>query len=207
MKVPAVACASLSLLSALALTGCTAGEATPPPATVTVTVTAPAPEPMTPSPTIELPAVESTLTPSPSPAAIVVTPGAERKLNLSDAYNPSNYWKEASFQQVGSTENQQAIGVEFDCYRTPMLEFRFAQNTGTFRAVVAQDLNSESSNETQEWALIVDGRPQETKQISFKDSVELTAPLTGVAVVKIAAKNQGNCGTSTGLITSATIQG
>lgn len=190
---------------ALVLAGCSAQPAAPvptPEAPVTVTVTAPPPSPT---------ATTSTNTPAggaASPGVISVGPGEGRTLHLTDAHGADRAWSEAGFQPVGSAQPRQAIGAMVYCPGDAELEFRFAQKEGTFKATVAQDMNSKSSTEDLEWALVVDGRQIETKRIAFKDSAEFTTPLSGVAVVQLVVKNARPCkAQATALVTSAVIQG
>lgn len=198
---------AVGLSSLILLTAC-AGEPTGSTPTATVTVTAPAAAP-TPS---SLPTTSSS-TPQPGsspsgPAVISVQPGAERTLTKSDAFSAEN-WDEGSYQPVNQPQEMQALAAVAGCrYGAEELEFRFAQNAGSLTFQVAQDMSSKSSEEILEWALVVDGRQVETKKIAFKDSVELTTPLTGVAVVKLQVNNPEPCSSSAiGLVTKAVIQG
>lgn len=199
--------AGVLVAAGLFLGGCSAlpvvsGVPAPTPeAPVTVTVTAPAP-----SPTVTTTVASAGA--SAAPSIISVAPGTDRTLHLTDAYSVESAWSEAGFQPVGSAETRQAIGARVYCVRGPQLEFRFAQNGGTFKATVAQDMNSALSTQELEWSLVVDGRLAETKRIAFKDSAEFTTPLSGVAVVQLNVAQAKPCKESViALVTSAVIQG
>lgn len=197
---------AVGLLAVLTLTACGAQTASGPAATVTVT--APASESAvtdSPSPSA------STKTPSASPTGpevISVDPGAERVLTKSDAFT-AEYWDEGSFQPVGQPQEVQAMAATAYCAAGPReMEFRFAQNAGNLTFQVAQAMSSPSSEENLEWALVVDSRQVMTKKIAFKESVELTTPLAGVAVVKLQVSNPRPCsGNAVGLVTRAVIKG
>lgn len=145
---------------------------------------------------------------SDDPEPLSVDPGAERVLTMADAFSAEN-WEEASFQPVNQSENIQAMAATVGCSRKgEELEFRFAQNSGELTFDLAQDMSSDSSDELLEWALEVDGRQVETKKVAFKDSAQLTTPLSGVAVVKLQLSNPTPCtGSAVGLVTKATIKG
>lgn len=200
------------LLAGLLLTACaTPGVGTPSPA-VTVTVAAPTPsESPTPEPTAsQTHSATAMPTASPSgPQVISVRPGAERRLTKSDAFSADG-WQESSFQPVGRADAVQALGSSVTCRASGPreLEFRFAENQGTLTFEVAQAMSSPSSEESLEWALVVDGRQIETKRIAFKETAEFMASLTGVAVVKLQVKNPSPCsGHAIGLVTRAVIKG
>lgn len=145
--------------------------------------------------------------PAGSPGAIVVQPGSDRKLHLTDAYDRTSHWEEHIFQAVGQ-DKAQAIGAEIYCNGSQSLEFRFSNTDGTFKATVAQDIDSSSSSNILEWSMIVDGQQVEAKQIAFKDTAEFSTPLAGVAVVRLETETTGKCERgATGLITSAVVQG
>ena len=197
---------AVGLLAVLTLTACGAQTASGP--APTVTVTAPASEAAvtnSPSPSA------STKAPSASPTGpevISVDPGAERVLTKSDAFSADN-WDEGSYQPVGQAQEIQALAANAYCDRgSKKLEFRFAQNAGSLTFQVAKAMSSRSSGEILEWALVVDGRQVMTKKIAFKESVELTTPLAGVAVVQLQVSNPRPCsGEATGLVTRAVIKG
>lgn len=207
---------SLALVGLLVLTACAGASTTP----VTSSV---------PSVETSAPQVESSTTPSaqvssnpPSsptssvhspassvdgPGIIEVQPGSERPLHLTDAYDASSMWKEGSFQAV-TLDPSQAIGAKLGCASHAALEFRFSNTDGTFRAEVAQDINSASSSNTLEWSMLVDGQRTETEPIAFKETAEFSTPLAGVAVVRLETKISGKCQKgATALITSAKIDG
>ena len=68
---------------------------------------------------------------------------------------------------------------------------------------------SATSDAQLEWALLVDGRQVQTEIIAFKESAELVADLSGVAVVQVLYRQvqDSGCGDTLGLITSAVIEG
>lgn len=194
----------------LALAGCgestTAEVETPAPVTVTVTATA----------TVESTSPSRPAT-SASPASqsagsevIVVDPGSTRTLTKADAF-ASEGWEEGSFQAVGGARPEQALAARSSCARkkSQPLEFRFAQNQGTVRFTVAHSMLSATSDAQLEWALLVDGRQVQTEIIAFKESAELVADLSGVAVVQVLYRQvqDSGCGDTLGLITSAVIEG
>jgi len=194
----------------LALTGCgeptTAEVETPAPATVTVTATA----------TVESTSPTRPATPaspasqSAGPEVIMVDPGSTRTLTKADAF-ASQGWEEGSFQAVGGTRPEQALAARSHCGRkkSQPLEFRFAQNQGKIRFTVAHSMLSATSDAQLEWALLVDGRQVQTEIIAFKESAELVADLSGVAVVQVLYRQvqDSGCGDTLGLITSAVIEG
>ena len=203
-----VAVAFLALM-ALA-TGCAASPQVPSPAvTVTVTVT-PEAAVSTPSATVvsatPRTAGMSTQASATGPAIISVVPGGERRLSLVDAFGDTSDWQEGSFQAPGSANRVQGVTTSISC-SSEELEFRFSSATGRFVANVAQSMESPASDKIQEWTLTLDGRRAETKRISFKESAELAADLTGVAVVKLGVANVSGCASTKGLITSLTIHG
>lgn len=200
------AAVGLSLAACTVPGGTTTSTTTAPP---TVVIIAPmTPTTATPAPAIAEPTLSQPQSSSSGPQIIRVDPGSQRTLTKADAFAAQN-WDEGSYQAVGQAQTGQAIAYAVACdYGTNPLEFRFSQNQGTLKFVVAQAMNSRSSAEKQEWALIVDGRQVQTKSISFKDSVEITTPLSGVAVVQLKVSEPRPCsGSSIGLITSAVITG
>lgn len=112
---------------------------------------------------------------------------------------------------AGKQGEIQALAEDVNCYSNDddVLEFRFAQASGTLVLHVAQDMHSAKSNQTMEFALKVDGRQVQTKDITFKQTATLSTPLTNVAVVQVHAQLVGDhCdGPATALITSATVTG
>lgn len=117
--------------------------------------------------------------------------GADRTLGLADAFDRSD-WEEGNFTPVGSTTDAQALAATVNCSssRPRVLEFRFSGTDGyTLRASVAQELHSPNPSATLEFALVLDDRQTSTKSIKFKQSAELTADLTGVAVVQLTVKH------------------
>lgn len=211
-----VACAVVSL--ALLVSSCAQGptvSSAPTPAPTEATTVA------TPSPPIDTTSAEPTASasptptstptdddsPDPSPGVTVVGPGsATTRLTLAQAVS-SEGWDERSYTPVGS-DPMQAMGAVIGCYDEREVEFRFNQRRGTFRAEVAQDQNSQSSDQTVEFALIVDGSQLDTRRIGFKESQFLGTDLAGVAVVKVRASlADDRCSgkSVTALITSVTI--
>lgn len=199
-----------ALIIGVLLTACAGPGAGTPSPTVSATAeaTAPTPSPTSPpTPSNSPTATSSTATPD-GPQVISVTPGAERRLTRSDAFS-AEYWEERSFQPVGQAQEVQALGTTADCRMTAReLEFRFAENAGDLTFEVAQSMSSPSSEESLEWALVVDGRQVETKMIAFKETAEFATSLAGVAVVKLQVKNPTPCsGRAVGLLTKAVIKG
>lgn len=207
LSITRVAAVSLTFL----LGGCAGLTAAMPLPTVTVTAEAPSPTPTPPPTASSVVPVRSAGVSASAGGVIVVPVGSERTLHLVDA-QPTSKWREAGFQPVGSSGAQQAIGAVVTCWsggNPEPLEFRFAQNSGTFEATVAQDMGAKSSSEQLEWTLTVDGRPQEVKRIFFKESATFTTPLAGVAVVQLSTKiSSDKCkDATTALVTSVTIKG
>ena len=87
------------------------------------------------------------------------------------------------------------------------LEFRLLPTSGTVRISAAQDLMSDSSDNPLTVQLLADGKVVGEQAITFKQTAELSAPLTGVTVLKIVATSKTPCRTSSvALITRALIQ-
>lgn len=209
IRKPAVIVLTL-LVVGLSSTGCTAKPAAPQ-VTETVTVTAPPPSTETPqtTPTDNAPEEVAPEPVASGPQVIIVDAGSTRTLTLNDAFGDTDSWKEGSFQAAGVAEPTQAIATVSNRWCSERtLEFRFAQNEGTFSASVAQAMDSKSSTEELEWALIVDGRKVSTKRLAFKEITEFETPLTGVAVVQLTVKSATrSCAEATALVTSVTVQG
>lgn len=152
----------------------------------------------------------TTATTDSSPSPIGPQNGT-RTLTLADAFKPGN-WKEGAFAPTGQTPAQ-AMAITVDCYdshNATTMEFRFSRATGKLQFTVAQGDTSNSSDAVLEWALTVDGRQTEAKTIGFKDTAVLSTDLTGVAAVKISAKqklDQRCTGDVTALITKAVVTG
>lgn len=129
-----------------------------------------------------------------------------RTLTLADAFDPGD-WVEGSYTPTNQSPLQ-AIGVGVGCYSDELVEYRFSRATGSMTVSVAQDSQSDSSDVTLEWGLIVDGRQVKSTTNSFKETAELKTDLSGVAVVKISVKQKesGNCsGQATALITQIVV--
>lgn len=162
-------------------------ESTP---AATVTVTAPAQAADTSDPG------QSDTTPgSPSGGPTIVRPtvsSGEQRITLAEAVKHAS-WHEGQYVPAGKAEGIPAIATEVSCYedgRGTLLEMRFPDAVGkaTLHANVAQGMDSESSNEKLEFTLQTDGRRADTKNIDFKGTAELIAPLSGVTVATIWVK-------------------
>lgn len=224
MSLPATARLTLAASAlALAVAGCTAAPvpstsspATTEPVAAPSSATAPTPTPSTvagPSITLGAPA------PSPSgadlpgtgtrtPALVTALPGSTVTLDLTNAFHADG-WAAGLYQPAGTTTQVPALATTANCGQPGTeLEYRFAQTGGNIKVTVAQDLRSDSSDNTVLFQLVADGRAVAEKPVTFKQSAELTAPLNGVTVVKIVAAPQGACrSSSTALVTRAVVQG
>lgn len=144
---------------------------------------------------------------STGPVIIREPTGTEKVLTLADAFAAEN-WTEELRQPAGKAAQQQAIATRVYCgQESSPLEFRFAEQPGTLRLTVAQDMASASSDAKVEFALIVDGRRLESKAITFKETTELSASLSGASVVNVIASTKESCSRNTviALITKAVI--
>lgn len=130
-----------------------------------------------------------------------------RILTLADVFEPGQ-WTEGSYQPAGAANQIQAMGVSLYCgSEDQTMELRFNGQTSKLVANVAQDFRSPSSDHTLEFSAKADGRQIVTKAIQFKGSAELVVPLSGVAVVQLAAKSTGSAcsGSATALITKLSV--
>lgn len=213
-----VAIGLLAPLLALTLAGCAlSGGTTPPPGAPTPSEPSTAPVP-TPTPTVASPTLtisvptDATGSPSTTPSAsdrvITVPIGTERQLSEADAASPGT-WIRGTFAPAGSAAPVESLAQAVLCGESPApLEFRFADTAGTLTVGAAQAATSASSNETLTWTLVTDGRLQQTRRVAFRDAVDLTVPLAGVAKVTIQVSNQDTCsGSATALITKAAVKG
>lgn len=142
------------------------------------------------------------------PSLVVVPPGGTAELGLANAFH-SDGWRDGYYQPAAASTKQAALAASVNCGQAGVeLEYRFAPTSGTLAVSVAQDVLSDSSDNTVGFTILTDGRSVAEKAISFKQTAELTAPLDRVTVVKIVAATKGACRTSsTALITSATVRG
>ncbi len=206
---------------ALAATGCTAAPAPTPSPSVAATPSATAsaaPSTAAPSPsagpsvTLGAPAPSPTETAAPggvpTPPLVTALPGSTVTLDLTNAFH-SNGWVAGLHQPAGAPSKIPALATTANCGQPGTeIEYRFAPAGGNIKVTVAQDLLSDSSDNTVLFQLIADGRAVAEKPLTFKQTAELTAPLNGVTVVKIAAVTQGACrSSSTALVTRAVVQG
>lgn len=215
--------------AALALAGCTVAPTTPP----TIPVSSPTTESPTPTPTtptlttttptasaIVSPTLGQVITPSASPTGpgvstsgattpslIAVNPGTTVVLGLDNAFHHDG-WVAGSYQPAAAASKVPALASTVNCGETgPALEFRLLPTSGTVRITAAQDLMSDSSDNTLTVQLIADGKVVGEKPLAFKETAEMTAPLSGVTVLKIVSTAKTPCRTSSvALITRALIQ-
>lgn len=143
-----------------------------------------------------------------SPSLINAPVGSTVTLGLGNAFR-SDGWAQGNFQPAGAASASPMLGATVNCNTTgPELEYRFAATRGTLKISVAQDVMSVSSDNTVDFVLLADGKAVAEKPVTFKQAADLSAPLTGVTVVKVVAKTTGTCTTSsTALITKATVTG
>lgn len=152
----------------------------------------------------EAPAEETTEEASTDEGGVIIEQG-NYDLTLADA-RPTRSWEEASYRVPGSTEQVTAMATELPYCDEEELEFRFAVPSGTIEFTVAQDLDSESSSETLDISLVVDGATEDTAEIGFDESATLSADLTGASAVVLQVENS-SCedGGVNALITSAKV--
>ena len=208
---------------ALAVAGCTAAPApTPTPtetpaasqsATVTAAPSTPAASPSAGSSiTLGAPAPSPTATAAPggvqSPSLVTALPGSTVSLDLTNAFHADG-WVAGLYQPAGVPSKVPALATTANCGQPGTeIEYRFAPTGGNIKVTVAQDLLSDSSDNTVLFQLVADGRAVTEKPGTFTQTAELTAPLNGVTVVKIVAVTQGTCrSSSTALVTRAVVQG
>ena len=218
----------------LVLAGCTVAPSAPTPSTTAdarSSATAPLATPTsetpssTPTPTASVPTLGSVVTPTvyptqaskdagiapgtaTTPSLISAGPGMIVALGLGNSFHADG-WSSGPFQPAGATTKSLALAATVNCAVTgPELEYRVLPTNSTIKVTVAQELMSDSSDNTITFQLVIDGKVVNEKPITFKQTSELSAPLTGVTVVKITATAKAPCKTSsTALITRAIIQG
>ncbi|HNV13147.1 MAG TPA: hypothetical protein PKL63_00670 [Dermatophilaceae bacterium] len=222
--------------AALVLAGCTVAPSTPTTTATTTsdtpsaTVTTPTPTAplltVTPSPTASgLPTLGTVVTPgaptttastdagvapgtATTPSLISAGPGTLVVLGLGNAFHADG-WASGSYQPAGATARSLALAATVNCaVAGPEIEYRVLPTNSSIKVTVAQELMSDSSDNTVTFSLVTDGKVVNEKPVTFKQTAELVAPLTGVTVVKITAVAKAPCKTSsTALITRAIIQG
>lgn len=215
----------------LALAGCSgapvsAPASTPTPSAPTQTTTSSVAATPTPSMTVATPSATPTptssaaptlgsvVTPTPTGPAtplapgLITTNGGLISLSADNAFHADG-WTFGQFLPVGATALVPAIAATVNCDGPgPEIEYRLSPTTAKLRVTVVQDILSDSSDNTVNVKIMTDGKTVAEKAISFKQSAELTAPLTGVAVIKLVASPKGDCTTSSNvLITQAEVQG
>lgn len=128
-------------------------------------------------------------TPSSSSTGVVIgQPTSDSQdLTLADAFNAPQ-WEEASRQPAGKKESIQAISQMIYCGSNASLEYRFAESTGTLKFTAMQGMASQSSTNTLAFSILADGRTVQAKNVTFKQQAELSAPLSGVAVINIVVE-------------------
>jgi hypothetical protein len=143
-----------------------------------------------------------------TPSLISAGPGMLVTLGLGNAFHADG-WASGQFQPAGATTAALALAATVNCaVAGPELEYRVLPTNSTIKITVAQELLSDSSDNTVTFQLVTDGKVVNEKPITFKQTAELAAPLTGVTVVKVTATAKAPCKTSsTALITRAIIQG
>lgn len=143
-----------------------------------------------------------------TPSLVNVGPGQSVTLGIQNAFNADG-WASGIYQPAAGMAQAQALATTVNCGQpAPALEFRFAPTRGNLKLNVGQDIMSASSDNTVEFVLYTDGKAVAQKSVTFKQSAELSAPLAGVTVVKVAAKTTGACTTSTtALVTKAVVTG
>lgn len=132
------------------------------------------------------------------PPIVTATVGVDRPLGLKDAFDHGR-WVEGSYRPAGRAEEVVGAVAHLTCGGSPsVMEYRFAQTTGKLRVTAAHDMLSPGADAVIEFRLTADGRQAQTKNLTFKESAELTVDLSGVAVVTVEAKQirdpQKNCG-------------
>lgn len=110
-----------------------------------------------------------------------------QNLTLADAFNAPQ-WEEASRQPAGKRDSIQAISQMVYCGNNASLEYRFAESTGTLKFTAMQGMASQSSTNTLAFSILADGRTVQAKNVTFKQQAELSAPLSGVAVINIVVE-------------------
>ncbi|MBB2893697.1 hypothetical protein [Flexivirga oryzae] len=206
------------VVGSLALAGCGGGSNKAAPSAVTRTMVV--------TKTVQAPRATSATTPDSAPstdadAGATVDPsddevgsgessgppvlqatGADRTLTLSDAFSADN-WEEGSYTPAGKADPVQGIRTDVYCSASEPIELRFGQTTGTLHVAFAQDIQSDSSDQTLEFDLTVDGRTVKSKNVTFKQSGEMSTPLSGVASIEITAQPAGDndCESTMALIT------
>lgn len=164
-----------------------------------VTLGAPAPSPA--------PGIQTSSGPR-NPALVAVQPGTTVPLDLGSAFHADN-WQAGQYQPAAAPARVPAYAVTVACEQPPaVLEYRLAPGSGVIKFSVAQDLLSDSSDNTLAVQLVADGRVVTEKTLTFKQTAELSAPTAGVTVVKLTAATRGTCRTSSvALVTQAVLQG
>ena len=196
-------------------TGSPSAEATPTLALPTSTPTPTQPSAPLVSPTLGAVATPSATPTGPgvstsaatTPSLIVVNPGTTVVLGVDNAFHHDG-WVAGSYQPAGAASKVPALASTVNCGETGSgLEFRLLPTSGTVRISAAQDLMSDSSDNPLTVQLLADGKVVGEQAITFKQTAELSAPLTGVTVLKIVATSKTPCRTSSvALITRALIQ-
>ncbi|WP_052462141.1 hypothetical protein [Nigerium massiliense] len=141
------------------------------------------------------------------PTLLEVTPGQQTPLTVANAFRTDG-WAEDQFQAPGG-QPATAMGAFITCGQpAPELEYRLANGRGTVRMSVAQDIMSDSADNTIEFVLLADGKQVANRPVTFKQKADLTASLNGVTVLKVQARPRGKCtDATTAIITKAFVQG
>lgn len=179
--------------------------------TATETSTPALPSSAAPSPTLG-----TVVTPTPTgtsstplvPGIISANAGSLIRLSTDNAFH-ANGWTLGTYLPAASTVPVEALAATVNCDADGQeMEYRFSPTYGTLRVAVAQDILSDSSDNTVNFQLVADGKVVAEKAIKFKQSGDLSMSLSGVTVVKLVASTKGACKTSSvALLTNATVQG
>ncbi len=143
-----------------------------------------------------------------TPSLISAQPGGTVALGTANAFHADG-WTLGDYQPAAAPARTQALAATINCNAPGQeLEYRFAPTNATLKVSVAQDVLSVSSDNTIDFQIVADGKSVAEKALTFKQTADLSAPLTGVTVVKIVAKSTGACTTSsTALVTKAVVSG